>query len=189
MLLGHAYFQRLDAQFIDDNFKFTLHELPYWKNHSWAWTKRCFFNYVRFAAVASRLLRLEDDALRLRYRQQLLRVLRARWREPHILFIYSLKVISIIISPRSLALWRRSRPRLRDAHGGRVLLACEAAGGCARSRLVGSARSPARIPRANPLCHLEKDGQILGAEVQCSVGTAKVELLSSPSSPSAYFRT
>ena len=88
----HAYFQRLDAQFIDDNFKFTLHELPYWKDHSWAWMKRCFFNYVKFAAVASRLLRLEDDALRLRYRQQLLRVLRARWREPHILFIYSLKV-------------------------------------------------------------------------------------------------
>ena len=88
----NAYFQRLDAQFIDDNFKFTLHELPYWKDHAWAWIKRCFFNYVKFAAVASRLLRLEDDALRLRYRQQLLRVLRARWREPHILFIYSLKV-------------------------------------------------------------------------------------------------
>jgi hypothetical protein len=43
--------------------------------------------------VASRLLRLvADEALRSRYRQQLSRVLRARWREPHILFIYALKV-------------------------------------------------------------------------------------------------
>ena len=28
----------------------------------------------------------------MRYRQQILRILRARWREPHILFIYALKV-------------------------------------------------------------------------------------------------
>ena len=88
-----AYFQRLDAQFIDENFKFTLHHLPYWTSHRWAWAKRCFLNYGRFAAVASRLLRLvADEALRSRYRQQLLRMLRARWREPHILFIYALKV-------------------------------------------------------------------------------------------------
>jgi radical SAM superfamily enzyme YgiQ (UPF0313 family) len=86
------YFQRLDAQFLDENFKFTLHELPYWSSHRWAWLKRCFFNYVKFAAVASRLLRLQDDVLRSRYRQQLLAILRARWREPHILFIYALKV-------------------------------------------------------------------------------------------------
>jgi radical SAM superfamily enzyme YgiQ (UPF0313 family) len=86
------YFHRLDAQFIDENFKFTLHELPYWKSHRWAWVKRCFFNYVKFAAVASRLVRLEDAALRSRYRQQLRRVLRCRWGEPHILFIYALKV-------------------------------------------------------------------------------------------------
>jgi len=86
------YFQRLDAQFIDENFKFTVHELPYWESHRWAWVKRCFFNYVKFAAVASRLLRLADGALRSKYRQQILRILRARWREPHILFIYALKV-------------------------------------------------------------------------------------------------
>ena len=86
------YFQRLDAQFLDENFKFTLHGLPYWKGHRWAWLKRCFFNYVKFAAVASRLLKIEDDTLRSRYRRQLLDVLRSRWREPHILFIYALKV-------------------------------------------------------------------------------------------------
>ena len=86
------YFQYLDTQFIDENFKFTLHELSYWKNHRWAWVKRCFFNYVKFGAVASRLLRVEDIAARSRYRLQLLRILRSRWREPHILFIYALKV-------------------------------------------------------------------------------------------------
>jgi radical SAM superfamily enzyme YgiQ (UPF0313 family) len=86
------YFQRVDAQFIDLNFKFAMHELLYWKSHRWAWVKRCFFNYVKFVAVASRLLGLEDDAFRSIYRQQLVRVLRARWREPHILFIYALKM-------------------------------------------------------------------------------------------------
>ncbi|MET0943348.1 MAG: radical SAM protein [Mesorhizobium sp.] len=86
------YFKCLDAQFIGENFKFTLHELSYWKNHRWAWAKRCFFNYVKFAAVASRLQRVENLAARSRYRLQLLRILRSRWREPHILFIYALKV-------------------------------------------------------------------------------------------------
>jgi radical SAM superfamily enzyme YgiQ (UPF0313 family) len=88
-----AYFQRLDAQFIDEKFKFTMHQLPYWASHRWAWAKRSFLNYCRFLVVTTRLLRLvADQALRSRYRQQLLRVLRIRWREPHILFVYALKV-------------------------------------------------------------------------------------------------
>jgi radical SAM superfamily enzyme YgiQ (UPF0313 family) len=92
---AEAYFQRLDAQFIDENFKNTLHQLPYWASHRWAWAKRCFFIYVKFAVIASRVLRLQaDETLMSRYRQQLLRVTRARWREPHILFIYALKVAS-----------------------------------------------------------------------------------------------
>ena len=87
-----AYFQRLDAQFIDDNFKFTLHELPYWSRHRAAWAKRSFLNYVRCAVVSARLLRhVRDEGLRSRYRRQLWRVVRARWREPHILFVYALK--------------------------------------------------------------------------------------------------
>jgi hypothetical protein len=49
-------------------------------------------NYIKFAAVASRLLGLEDASLRVRYRHQLLRILRSRWTEPHILFVYALKV-------------------------------------------------------------------------------------------------
>ncbi len=88
-----AYFGRVDAQFLDRDFKFIVHHLPYWQAHRWAWAKRSFWNYVRFTVLASRLLRLvEDETLRRRYRRQLWRVLRARWHEPHILFIYTIKV-------------------------------------------------------------------------------------------------
>ncbi len=88
-----AYFQRLDALFIDERFKFVLHQLPYWWSHPWAWTKRAMGNYLRFIIIAGRLLRsVEDDTLRSRYRQQFLRVVGARGLEPHILFIYAIKV-------------------------------------------------------------------------------------------------
>jgi hypothetical protein len=90
-----AYFERLDAQFIERRFRFVLHQLPYWRRHRWAWGKRLLGNYVKFAVVASRLLReVEDEALRARYRRQLWRVIRARALEPHILFIYAIKVIT-----------------------------------------------------------------------------------------------
>jgi hypothetical protein len=86
------YFKRLDAQFLEEHFRFTLHALPYWRSHRLAWLERCFFNYLKFAGVALQLLRLEDKSLRSSYRRQLVRILCARWREPHILFIYALKV-------------------------------------------------------------------------------------------------
>jgi radical SAM superfamily enzyme YgiQ (UPF0313 family) len=88
-----AYFGRLDSQFFDQNFKFRVHELPYWADWRWAWAKRATFNYVRFGVIASRLLSAVDDPeLRARYRKQLAQVVKKRWREPHILFIYALKV-------------------------------------------------------------------------------------------------
>ncbi|MGI8724635.1 MAG: radical SAM protein [Methyloceanibacter sp.] len=88
-----AYFERLDALFIDRGFKFTVHELPFWKTQKLAWAKRSFLNYVRFAVVASRVLRqVEDDQLKARYKLQLWRVLKERAGEPHILFVYVLKV-------------------------------------------------------------------------------------------------
>ncbi|MEM7191880.1 MAG: DUF4070 domain-containing protein, partial [Pseudomonadota bacterium] len=87
-----AYFDRLDSQFIDQDFKFTVHQLPYWDNWRWAWAKRAAFNYVRFGVIASRLISsVKNTALRDRYRQQIARVVKKRWREPHILFIYALK--------------------------------------------------------------------------------------------------
>ncbi|BAQ18564.1 B12-binding domain-containing radical SAM protein [Methyloceanibacter caenitepidi] len=88
-----SYFGRLDSQFFDQDFKFTVHELPYWANWRWAWAKRASYNYVRFSVLASRLLSaVEDPELRARYRQQLAKVVKKRWREPHILFIYGVKV-------------------------------------------------------------------------------------------------
>ena len=88
-----AYFDRLDRQFFDQDFKFVMHQLPYWRSHPLAWVKRCALNYVRFGAVAARLLSVvEDEKLRSRYKQQLSRVVRKRWREPHILFVYTIKV-------------------------------------------------------------------------------------------------
>ncbi len=88
-----SYFGRIDTLFMDDGFKFAMHELPYWKKHRWAWAKRYTGNWVKFAVLASRLLtRVEDPVLRARYRRQLLGIAKQRFREPHILFIYAIKV-------------------------------------------------------------------------------------------------
>ena len=90
---AEAYFDRLDALFIDGNFKFAVHELPYWRQRPWAKFARAVDNYLKFGVVACRLLRgVKDEALRSRYRRQIARILRVRWREPHILFIYTVKV-------------------------------------------------------------------------------------------------
>jgi radical SAM superfamily enzyme YgiQ (UPF0313 family) len=88
-----AYFNRLDAQFIEGHFKFVMHGLSYWWNHPWAWAKRFVGNYVKFVVVAWRLSRfIKNDTLRSRYREQLARIVASRGFEPHILFIYSIKV-------------------------------------------------------------------------------------------------
>jgi radical SAM superfamily enzyme YgiQ (UPF0313 family) len=88
-----AYFERIDRLFVGDRFKFAAHQLPYWRRHRWAWTKRCAGNYVKFLFVAARLMsRVSERELRARYRRHLLRALRTRGFEPHILFIYSIKV-------------------------------------------------------------------------------------------------
>ena len=48
---------------------------------------------MKFVALAMRLLRhVEAAELRSAYRHQLRRVLRQRFAEPHILFIYSIKI-------------------------------------------------------------------------------------------------
>ena len=78
---AEAYFERIDALFIDDQFKFTLHQLPYWRHHRWAWAKRVVGNYVKFFVVALVSCALSRTRrLRSKYRQQLLRVVRTRWR-------------------------------------------------------------------------------------------------------------
>ena len=87
-----AYFQRLDALFIEGGFKFAAHQLGYWRSHRWAWAKSCLENYIMFAVLAGRLIhRVEDQALKHRYRAQLLRAVRARMFEPQLLVTYAIK--------------------------------------------------------------------------------------------------
>ena len=87
-----AYFGRVDALFVDGGFKFAVHQLPFWRQNRWAWTKRVAGNYLKFLVLAWRLMRsVEDEDLRVTYRRQLLRVIRKRPFEPHILFIYAIK--------------------------------------------------------------------------------------------------
>jgi hypothetical protein len=94
----------------------------------WAWLKGSAWNYVKFAAVATQLLRLDDAALRTRYRQQLLRLLRARWKEPHILFIYALKVSfhCYFAAIAKACPVPSERGKGGDACCGAVILTCEA---------------------------------------------------------------
>lgn len=88
-----AYFSRVDSLFLDRRFKFTVHGLDYWRTHRWKWFARFTANYVRFAVLASRLLMyVEQPELRTAYLQQLLRIVRRRYAEPHILFIYAIKI-------------------------------------------------------------------------------------------------
>jgi radical SAM superfamily enzyme YgiQ (UPF0313 family) len=87
-----AYFQRIDALFVEGRFKFAVHQLPYWRRHRWAWTKRVIGNYAKFFVLATRLMRsVDDEGLRAKYRRQLVGVMRARAFEPHILFVYAIK--------------------------------------------------------------------------------------------------
>ena len=75
------------------SFKFAPHQLAYWRRHRLAWAKRGAGNYPNFRlspyAFSSSV---KDRALRSRYRRQLWRVFHARWREPHILLIYAIKI-------------------------------------------------------------------------------------------------
>jgi radical SAM superfamily enzyme YgiQ (UPF0313 family) len=88
-----AYFGRIDALFIGDGFRFAPQQHDYWRRHRLARVRRGAGDYVKFLAVALRLLiSVKDPALRSRYRQQLWRILRARGAEPHILLIYAIKI-------------------------------------------------------------------------------------------------
>lgn len=87
-----SYFDRIDALFIDNRFKYAAHSMPYWRQHPWASAKRGARNYLAFTILAARLMRrVEAPDLRQRYRKQLLRIVRERPREPAVLFNYAIK--------------------------------------------------------------------------------------------------
>jgi hypothetical protein len=87
------YFARIDALFLKERFQFSVHGLDYWRQNRRAWNKRMVTNYVKFAVLSARLLTQVDDRdLRRRYRAQLGRILVRRPFEPHILFVYAIKI-------------------------------------------------------------------------------------------------
>ena len=87
------YFARIDALFLKERFQFAVHGLDYWRQNRRAWNKRMVTNYVKFAVLSARLLtQVEDRDLRRRYRAQLGRILARRPFEPHILFVYAIKI-------------------------------------------------------------------------------------------------
>jgi radical SAM superfamily enzyme YgiQ (UPF0313 family) len=88
-----SYFERIDCLFLSRRFSFKVHQLAYWRAHRWTWLRHSIGNYVKFAVLGMRLMRYVESAeLRSAYRRQLGRILRERFSEPHILFIYSIKI-------------------------------------------------------------------------------------------------
>jgi radical SAM superfamily enzyme YgiQ (UPF0313 family) len=88
-----SYFERVDALFIGERFRFAPQQQAYWRRHRLAWAKRGIGDYLKFAALALRLLTgVKDAKLRARYRRQLGRIVRARGSEPQILLIYVIKI-------------------------------------------------------------------------------------------------
>jgi radical SAM superfamily enzyme YgiQ (UPF0313 family) len=87
-----TYFDRLDALFVRNQFKFAMQRFAYWRSHRLARAKMFAEDYVAFLVLAARLLReVDDKPLRTRYRQQLLRAIRMRPLEPEVLFTYAIK--------------------------------------------------------------------------------------------------
>ena len=87
-----AYFGRLDALFMDEEFDVVLYRLPYWRRHRLAWATQLLSDYIKFLVISLRLFHhVEDTNLKSRYRKQLLRALRALWLNPHMLFVYAMK--------------------------------------------------------------------------------------------------
>jgi hypothetical protein len=109
-----------------------------------AWAKRSFLNYARFLVVSARLLRhVREDGLRARYKRQLRRVLAERWREPHILVIYALKVATHYHYAAIAKALARAKPGGDMPDAGRSFSRDEADGG-------GFLRPMAKAPQGSP---------------------------------------
>jgi soluble lytic murein transglycosylase-like protein len=63
------------------------------EHHRLAWATRALGSYLKFSVVAWRLFRdVDSAALKHKYRRQLVRIVRARGFEPHILLVYAIKI-------------------------------------------------------------------------------------------------
>ena len=67
-----AYFDRVDALFLNDRFRFAVPRMKYWRNHPWRGLKSQALNLVRFAGIYWRLMRtVKDRSLRSEYRRRI----------------------------------------------------------------------------------------------------------------------
>ncbi len=86
-----AYFERLDALYLRDRFRFGQARARYWRQHPLRGVRNQAISLVRFLGIALRLLNhVPDAALRAQYRQHLWRLVRTR-RDPGVLFAYVVK--------------------------------------------------------------------------------------------------
>ncbi len=86
-----AYFDRLEALYLDGNFRFGQSRASYLRRHPWAWLKDHALDLARSVVLFFRLMRLIPEAhLRNEYRRRLGRLLRRR-REPAVLFAFLIK--------------------------------------------------------------------------------------------------
>jgi radical SAM superfamily enzyme YgiQ (UPF0313 family) len=86
-----AYFERLDALYLQERFRFARARQIYWRRHPLRGMWDQSLNLVRFLGMAIRLLTLVPDGrLRARYRRQLRQLVRLR-RDPAVLLAYAVK--------------------------------------------------------------------------------------------------
>jgi len=88
-----AYFDRIEDLYIKRRFKYVIDHLPFWRKHFLSWTKRTVMYYIKFAVLYQRVMSgIPERNLRREYRRRVLRLLRNRPFEPHILFVHLIKV-------------------------------------------------------------------------------------------------
>lgn len=88
---AEAFFERLDALFLDGMFRFATARARYWRNHPWQGIKAQCTNALRFAGVFWRLMQhVPSRDLRSKYRRRIVGML-IRRRDPAIWFSYVVK--------------------------------------------------------------------------------------------------
>ena len=101
--------------------------------------KRCFFNYVKFAAVAGRLLRLEDEALRSKVPLAALpRLALSLARATYLVHLFAQGDFSLSLRRDRCDFASSQRDERRHADCGSILLPGEPAGRKASGRLSDS---------------------------------------------------
>jgi len=114
-----AYFDRMDALFLGDSFRFEVDRLAYWRQHPLRAARRIVRYYLGFLVLRRRLMRgISENDLRQAYRHRLRNIARKRPFDPHILFIYAIKVAMHYHYHKMVVALSQSRRVVVDSHGG-----------------------------------------------------------------------